>query len=69
MRNLLNYGHTFGHAYESATHYAIPHGISVTLGILTATYVSAQMGLVTEDYFQDFRSGPGRVVSALMNKI
>jgi 3-dehydroquinate synthase len=39
IRNLLNYGHTFGHAYESATRYAIPHGIAVILGILTATYV------------------------------
>ena len=24
VRNLLNYGHTFAHAYETATHYAIP---------------------------------------------
>ena len=56
IRNLLNYGHTFGHAYESATHYAIPHGIAVTLGVLTATYVSAQMGLVTEDYFQHLKA-------------
>jgi 3-dehydroquinate synthase len=55
IRNLLNYGHTFGHAYESATHYAIPHGIAVTLGVLTATYVSAQMGLVTADYFQELK--------------
>jgi 3-dehydroquinate synthase len=56
VRNLLNYGHTFGHAYESATHYAVPHGIAVTLGVLTATYVSAQMGLVSEDYFQDLKA-------------
>jgi 3-dehydroquinate synthase len=46
VRNLLNYGHTFGHAYESATHYGIPHGIAVTLGILTATRLSARLGLV-----------------------
>ncbi len=56
IRNLLNYGHTFGHAYESATHYAIPHGIAVTLGVLTATYVSAQMGLVGDDYFQRLKA-------------
>jgi len=46
IRNLLNYGHTFGHAYESATHYAIPHGIAVILGMLTATRLSARLGLV-----------------------
>ena len=55
IRNLLNYGHTFGHAYESATHYAIPHGISVTLGVLTATFFSAELGWVSADYFQSLR--------------
>jgi len=52
IRNLLNYGHTFAHAYESATHYAIPHGIAVTLGMLTATLVSARTGLVADGYFE-----------------
>ena len=56
IRNLLNYGHTFGHAYESATHYAIPHGIAVTLGVLTATFVSAKMDLVTGDYFLELQA-------------
>jgi 3-dehydroquinate synthase len=45
-RNLLNYGHTFGHAYESATHYGIPHGIAVVLGISTATYFSESLGMI-----------------------
>ena len=52
IRNLLNYGHTFGHAYESAADYAIPHGISVTLGVLTATFFSAQLGWVSPAYFE-----------------
>jgi 3-dehydroquinate synthase len=56
VRNLLNYGHTFGHAYESASHYGIPHGIAVTLGMLTATYVSAKLGWVGMDYFQDLNT-------------
>lgn len=33
-RLLLNFGHTFGHAIEGASHYGIPHGIAVGLGIL-----------------------------------
>lgn len=45
-RNLLNYGHTFGHAYESATQYGIPHGIAVSLGISTATFFSERLALV-----------------------
>ena len=55
IRNILNYGHTFGHAYESATKYAIPHGIAVLLGILTATYLSARLGLVDESHFLDLK--------------
>jgi 3-dehydroquinate synthase len=35
-RLLLNFGHTFGHAIEGSTHFAIPHGIAVGLGILCA---------------------------------
>jgi 3-dehydroquinate synthase len=56
VRNLLNYGHTFGHAYESASHYGIPHGIAVTLGMLTATYVSSKLGWVTPEYFQSLKT-------------
>lgn len=55
-RNLLNYGHTFGHAFESATHYGIPHGIAVVLGMLTATFVSVKMGKVERRHFEDIRA-------------
>jgi 3-dehydroquinate synthase len=44
VRNLLNYGHTFAHAYETATHYAIPHGIAVSLGVVSAAYFSERLG-------------------------
>ncbi len=43
-RQLLNFGHTFGHAMEGATNYAIPHGIAVGLGMLCALWVSAEKG-------------------------
>ncbi len=35
-RRLLNFGHTFGHALESATAFAIPHGLAVAIGMMTA---------------------------------
>lgn len=35
-RRLLNFGHTFGHALEVGTRFAIPHGVAVALGIQAA---------------------------------
>lgn len=35
-RKLLNFGHSFGHALEAATGFALPHGIGVFIGMHTA---------------------------------
>lgn len=48
-RLLLNFGHTFGHALEAATHFAVSHGIAVGLGMLAAIELSQLMGLTTGD--------------------
>lgn len=53
IRNLLNYGHTFGHAFETASFFSIPHGLAVSLGISAATYISERMGLVYDGHFQE----------------
>jgi len=44
-RLLLNFGHTFGHAIEGASHYGIPHGIAVGLGILCSLTFQRQRGI------------------------
>lgn len=36
-RRLLNFGHTFGHALESAVGNRISHGLAVSVGVLCAT--------------------------------
>lgn len=33
IRPILNYGHTFGHVFESMSDFKIPHGIAVLLGM------------------------------------
>ena len=43
IRNIFNYGHSFGHAIESATHFKIPHGVAVSIGMDMANYISAKM--------------------------
>jgi 3-dehydroquinate synthase len=45
-RNIFNYGHSFGHALESAVDYAVPHGIAVSYGIDLANLVSVHHGLL-----------------------
>jgi 3-dehydroquinate synthase len=44
LRNVLNYGHSYGHAIEAATDFAVPHGIAVTLGMDLANHVSTWRG-------------------------
>jgi 3-dehydroquinate synthase len=47
-RNLLNYGHCFGHAIETATDYAVPHGQGVVIGMMMAQRVARERGLETD---------------------
>ena len=45
-RAILNFGHTMGHAIESATNYkCFLHGEAVALGMIFATHLSQQRGL------------------------
>ena len=44
-RALLNFGHTFGHAIEAAASEAVTHGEAVSVGMVLALRLSAQLGL------------------------
>jgi len=48
-RQLLNLGHTFGHAIEQAAGPGrVPHGVAVALGIVLALRASAELGLLRD---------------------
>lgn len=46
-RNVFNYGHSFGHALESVTRFAVPHGLAVAYGMDLANVISVQLGLLS----------------------
>ncbi len=46
MRAVLNYGHTFGHAYEAAKNYKdLRHGEAIAVGMIAAAKLSHKMNL------------------------
>ena len=50
IRILLNYGHTIGHALESATGYGrFLHGEGVSVGMMAAARIAREMGMISED--------------------
>ena len=52
-RKLLNFGHTFAHAIESATNYKFPHGTCVSYGCLIAFWISNKMHFLSnKDYLK-----------------
>ncbi len=48
QREMLNYGHTLGHAIERAEHYSIPHGEAVAVGMMFAAAVGRLAGRLDE---------------------
>ena len=51
-RNLLNYGHCFGHALETSSDYFVPHGIAVTVGIIFANAIAMKRNLISQEVFE-----------------
>jgi len=45
LRRVLNYGHTIGHAVESASNYGLLHGEAVAIGLVAAGMIEAELGL------------------------
>lgn len=43
MRRLLNFGHTVGHALESASKYTLSHGEAVAMGLLVESHIAMSL--------------------------
>lgn len=57
-RQLLNFGHTMGHALERLSGYTLPHGQAVAIGMALMARASHRMGCCTADTM-------GRVVNLI----
>jgi 3-dehydroquinate synthase len=54
----LNFGHTFGHAIETVSHFEYTHGESVALGMVAAAHTSRKLGMIDDVAF-------GRIVAVI----
>lgn len=62
-RNIMNFGHTFGHALESTSKYAVPHGQAVSFGIMIANQISFHRGYISKEKLETINAAITRIVS------
>jgi 3-dehydroquinate synthase len=48
-REILNYGHTFGHAVELLSKYSLRHGECVSIGMAYIAYLSEELSLISPE--------------------
>jgi shikimate kinase/3-dehydroquinate synthase len=62
VRELLNFGHTFAHGFESATNYSLLlHGEAVAIGMRAAAWLSMELGMLNEDEWSEIEVVLGRL--------
>lgn len=55
VRKILNFGHTFGHAFESASCFSVSHGEAVGLGMLAVCRLGETLGITDADCFNKIK--------------
>ncbi len=55
IRKILNFGHTFGHAYESTLNFSkkLNHGEAVLLGIISAIKLSNKLNILSKKNYEN----------------
>ena len=56
LRAILNFGHTIGHAVESAMDFKLTHGECVGIGMVAASYIATERGLIDSDILSDIEN-------------
>ena len=56
IRNVLNFGHTIGHALELSADYALTHGEAIAIGMIAATRLSRALALCDESFASRLRA-------------
>lgn len=56
LRAILNFGHTIGHAVESAYNFKKTHGECVGLGMIAAGYIAKKRGMITDKELTDIEN-------------
>jgi 3-dehydroquinate synthase len=79
LRNILNYGHTIGHAVETVSGFRVTHGQAVSIGMVAAGLISQKMGFLSDSDLNRIKSLlinaglpvkiPGLVISELLRTL
>lgn len=56
VRAVLNFGHTVGHAIESLSAYAVPHGYAVAIGMVAEAEIGTAAGVTATGTAEELRS-------------
>lgn len=70
LRKILNFGHTFAHAFESELNFKIKHGEAVIAGIISALFLSNLKGYIEEKTVKKFLADIRKIkLSSLLQNI
>ncbi len=50
IRNVLNFGHTIGHALELSADYTLTHGEAIAIGMIAATHLAQALGKCSQEF-------------------
>ncbi|HBR32639.1 MAG TPA: 3-dehydroquinate synthase, partial [Clostridiales bacterium] len=53
VRQLLNFGHTIGHAIERFSNFSVPHGEAVAIGMVASARAAYKKGYCSRDVYEE----------------